>query len=128
MDRIDIHMEVPPVQFKDLSSKENGQSSKEILERVNRARAVQASRFKRMGIHTNAAMKTRQMKEFCVVDSESNDLLEKAMEKLGLSARAHGKILKLARTIADLENGSDIGSHHVAEAIQYRTLDRRVPQ
>ena len=126
MDRIDIHMDVPPVHFKDLSSSETGQSSSEILGRVKRAREIQANRFQKMKIHINAHMNSRQIRQFCAVDSESDELLEKAMDKLGLSARAHSRILKIARTIADLEDKADIGPHHVAEAIQYRTLDRRI--
>jgi len=126
MDRIDIHMEVPPVHYKDLSSPATGQSSSEILGRVNKARETQTHRFKRLKIHTNAQMNSRHIRKFCAVDSESNELLEKAMEKIGLSARAHSRILKISRTIADLENSTDINSHHVAEAIQYRTLDRRI--
>jgi magnesium chelatase family protein len=126
MDRIDIHMEVPSVKFRDLSSTEGGQSSSEILERVRRAREIQTRRFHRMKIHTNAGMNSRQIRRFCAVDSESNDLLERATDKLGLSGRAHSRILKIARTIADLEDRSEIAPHHVAEAIQYRSLDRRI--
>jgi magnesium chelatase family protein len=125
MDRIDIHMEVPSVKFRDLSSTEGGQSSSEILERVRRAREIQTRRFHRMKIHTNAGMNSRQIRRFCAVDSESSDLLERATDKLGLSGRAHSRILKIARTIADLEDRSEIAPHHVAEAIQYRSLDRR---
>ena len=126
MDRIDIHMDVPPVRFKDLSSVDKGQTSAGLLERINTARSVQEKRFKRMKIHVNANMNSRQIRKFCVLDSESNDLMETAMEKFGLSARAHSRILKIARTIADLEEAPDIKSAHVAEAIQYRTLDRRI--
>jgi magnesium chelatase family protein len=126
MDRIDLHMEVPAVQYKDLSSREPGRSSSEILENVNSAREIQTNRFQRMKIHTNANMNSRQIRRFCKVDSESEGLLETAMDKLGLSARAHSRILKIARTIADIESCTDIKSDHVAEAIQYRTLDRRV--
>jgi magnesium chelatase family protein len=126
MDRIDIHMEVPPVPFEDLSSAGGGRSSSEILERVNRARGVQAERFQRMKIHTNANMSSRHIRQFCKVDRESNDLLKSAMDRLALSARAHTRILKIARTIADLEGRPDISATHVAEAIQYRTLDRRL--
>lgn len=126
MDRIDIHMEVPPVQFKDLSSQERGKSSAEILLRVMGARAIQANRFKKMKIHTNADMNSRHIRQFCLLDSESNDLLERAMDKLGLSARAHSRILKIARTIADLEQSNGVSAGHIAEAIQYRTLDRRI--
>jgi len=126
MDRIDIHMEVPPVQFKDLARTETGRGSSEILKRVKKARTIQSKRFRRMKIYSNAHMNTRQIRKFCLLDSESNDILERAMEKFGLSARAHSRILKIARTIADLEGCADIKSAHVAEAIQYRSLDRRV--
>jgi len=117
---------VPPVHFKDLSSAEGGRSSSEILESVEKAREIQAKRFNKMKIHTNAGMNSRQIRKFCQVDSDSNDLLETAMEKLGLSARAHSRILKIARTIADLEESPGMESHHVAEAIQYRSLDRKM--
>jgi magnesium chelatase family protein len=126
MDRIDIHMEVPPVQFKDLKRKETGKGSSEISKRVKKARVIQSRRFRRTRIYSNANMNTRQIRKFCVVDAESNDLLERAMDKFGLSARAHSRILKIARTIADLEGCSEIESTHVAEAIQYRSLDRRM--
>ena len=122
MDRIDIHMDVPSVQFKDLSSPEEGQSSRDILERTNRAREIQAARFLRMKIHTNAQMQSRHLRQFCWVDAESDVLLEQAMDKLGLSARAHSRVLKIARTIADLEGSPDIHANHIAEAI----LDRRM--
>ena len=126
MDRIDIHMEVPAVQYKDLASKNNGRSSADILEQVNKARAIQTKRFEKMKIYTNAQMSSRHLRKFCIVDDESEVLLERAMEKMGLSARAHARILKIARTIADLEGSSEIKSDHVAEAIQYRSLDRRM--
>jgi len=126
MDRIDIHMEVPAVEYKDLSAKEAGRSSAEILERVKGAREVQAERFQRMKIHTNADMGSRQIRKFCEIDQESDSLLERAMDRLGLSARAHSRILKIARTIADLEGEANIKADHVAEAIQYRSLDRRI--
>jgi magnesium chelatase family protein len=126
MDRIDIHMEVPPVQFRDLKGTEKGRGSWEILRRVKKARAIQSKRFRRMKIYSNAHMNTRQIRKFCLLDSDSNDILERAMEKFGLSARAHSRILKIARTIADLEGCADMKAAHVAEAIQYRSLDRRV--
>jgi magnesium chelatase family protein len=128
MDRIDIHMEVPPVPFRDLSSKNAGESSASILERVEAARAVQTERFRRMKIHVNAHMASRHIRKFCVVDQASAGLLEAAMEKFGLSARAHARILKIARTISDLEGSQDIQANHIAEAIQYRTLDRKMFQ
>jgi len=126
LDRIDIHIEVPSVQFKDLSSHEKGQTSSEMMKRINKARRIQGERFLRMKIHVNANMNSRQIRKFCAVDSDSEDLLETAMEKFGLSARAHSRILKIARTIADLEENPDIQATHVAEAIQYRTLDRKI--
>ncbi|MFC1862626.1 YifB family Mg chelatase-like AAA ATPase [Thermodesulfobacteriota bacterium] len=126
MDRIDIHMEVPAVQYKDLSSKEKGRSSTEIFNLVKKARDVQSKRFKRMKIHTNADMNSRQIRQYCEIDNESEGLLEMAMDKLGLSARAHSRVLKIARSIADLELNENIKSDHIAEAIQYRSLDRRI--
>jgi len=126
MDRIDIHMEVPPVQYKDLAAAGGGESSAEILARVKAARKIQAERFQKMKIYTNAHMNSRQIRKFCALDSLSEELLERAMEKFGLSARAHSRILKIARTIADLAASEEITSAHVAEAIQYRSLDRRV--
>ena len=125
MDRIDIHIEVPAVQFKDLTSNENGKSSSEIIERVIRTRDIQHERFKRMKIYTNASMNSRQIRQFCSIDQQAQDLLENAMNKFGLSARAHARILRIARTIADLEECQEIKTHNVAEAIQYRTLDRK---
>lgn len=126
LDRIDIHIEVPPVQFKDLAGSKEGESSATMLDRVKKAREIQARRFQRMKLHTNAGMSSRQIRKFCVLDSQSDDLLERAMEKFGLSARAHARILKISRTIADLDGSEDLRSSHVAEAIQYRTLDRRM--
>ena len=126
MDRIDIHMEVPPVQFKDLAAPEGGESSAEILARVKAARKIQRERFQKMKIYTNAHMNSRQIRKFCALDAQSGDLMESAMEKFGLSARAHSRILKIARTIADLATSEEITSGHLAEAIQYRSLDRRV--
>jgi magnesium chelatase family protein len=126
MDRIDIHLEVPSVPYRDLSSSVDGVSSAEILERVIRAREIQNKRFKRNKIHTNSGMNTRQIKQFCKIDEDSSILLEKAMNRFAFSARAHARILKIARTIADLEGDLDIRVPHVAEAIQYRTLDRKM--
>ena len=98
----------------------------EIIERVKVAREIQAERFHRLKIHANAGMNSRQIRRFCEVDGESDNLLERAMEKLGLSARAHSRILKIARTIADIEGSASLQADHVAEAIQYRSLDRRM--
>ncbi|MBN2061575.1 MAG: YifB family Mg chelatase-like AAA ATPase [Deltaproteobacteria bacterium] len=126
MDRIDIHMEVPAVNYRDIAAKRIGKSSTEILAGIKKAREIQTERFRRTKIHTNSEMNSRMIRKFCEIDAESEDLLEVAMEKLGLSARAHSRVLKIARTIADLEGEGDIKSDHVAEAIQYRSLDRRV--
>lgn len=126
MDRIDIHMDVPAVQYRDLSSKEEGRSSGEMLDNVNRARKVQLERFHKMKINRNADMNSRQIRKYCRIGDDSEALLEVAMDKLGLSARAHSRILKISRTIADLEGIDDIQADHIAEAIQYRSLDRKV--
>lgn len=125
MDRIDIHLEVPSVPYKDLAAEGEEASSAEILARVVATREIQHHRFNGTGIHANARMSSRQIKKFCEIDGESSALLEKAMDRFGLSARAHARILKIARTIADLEGSRDVRAPHVAEAIQYRTLDRR---
>ncbi|MBW1781355.1 MAG: YifB family Mg chelatase-like AAA ATPase [Deltaproteobacteria bacterium] len=126
LDRIDLHLDVPAVPYKDLSGVSEGAASAQILERVMGARKVQEERLVRTRIFTNARMTSRHIKQFCEIDSESSSLLEKAMDRFGLSARAHARILKIARTIADLEASTDIRSSHVAEAIQYRTLDRKI--
>jgi len=126
LDRIDLHVEVTPVSFSELSkNKVNSEGSYEIRERVIKARKIQEKRYaSNNGIHANAQMNAKQLREICVIDKEAQDLLKKAMDKLGLSARAYDRILKVSRTIADLENVEKITSQHVAEAIQYRSLDR----
>lgn len=125
LDRIDIHIEVTPVPFEKLSSQAKGESSVKIRERVTKARAIQAARFENHpGINYNAQMTTRQIREFCATDESSLMLLKTAMNRLNLSARAYDRILKVARTIADLESSEKIAPAHVAEAIQYRSLDR----
>ena len=125
LDRIDLHVEVTPVSFEELSSKEKGESSADIRERVMAAREVQGSRYKENeGVHANAQMSTKQLQVFCKLNSDSQQLLKMAMTKLNLSARAYDRILKVARTIADLEKNKSITSEHIAEAIQYRSLDR----
>jgi magnesium chelatase family protein len=126
MDRIDLHIEVPAVHYKDLSAREVGRSSKDILDQVKKARNIQAERFHKMKIFKNADMGSRQIRKFCTIDAASEALLEKGMDRLGFSARAYSRILKIARTIADLSESIDIKSDHVAEAIQYRSLDRRI--
>ncbi len=124
LDRIDIHVEVPAVPFRDLSTTVDGESSAVIRHRVIAARDTQALRLKRTKIHSNAQMSSRHIKKHCGIDAASANLLEAAIDKLGLSARAFNRILKIARTIADLADRADIETRHVAEAIQYRTLDR----
>lgn len=126
MDRIDIHMDVPAVEYKELSAKEQGKSSGEILEDLKKAREIQKNRFKNLKIHNNAGMSGRHIRKFCEIDSESDKLLETAMERLGLSARAHSRILKISRTIADVGGSKNIKADHIAEAIQYRSLDRKM--
>jgi magnesium chelatase family protein len=125
LDRIDIHVEVTPVSFDDLSNKRKGESSAEIRTRVIEARKIQTQRYKTAeGIHYNAQMGPQQIDEFCLLDDISKKLLKSAIEKLGLSARAYDRILRVGRTIADLEKSDIIQSHHIGEAIQYRSLDR----
>ncbi len=125
LDRIDIHIEVTPVPFEKLSEERKGEASEIIRERVIKAREIQTERFKESEIlHYNAQMNTKQIRLYCKLDQEALNLLKKAMERLSLSARAYDRILKVARTIADLEAQNDIVPNHVAEAIQYRSLDR----
>ncbi len=127
LDRIDIHVEVPLVEYKELASSEKGEKSAQIRERVIAARAVQATRLKGVsGQPLNAGMPSRQVREHCQLDQHSSDLLEQAMEQLNFSARAHDRILKVARTLADLAGEERIGPTQIMEAIQYRSLDRRL--
>ena len=125
LDRIDIHIEVTPVPFEKLSEERMGESSVEIRKRVTAARERQTKRFENNEhVHYNAQMNVRQIREFCALDAGSMQLLKTAMEKLNLSARAYDRILKVSRTIADLENSENITGTHISEAIQYRSLDR----
>jgi magnesium chelatase family protein len=125
LDRIDIHCEVAVVPFKQLSQMEPGEPSAVIRERVIKARHIQERRYKDFkGIHCNAQMTERMITTYAQPDRQSLDVLRLAMERLALSARAYSRILKVARTIADLEGSEHVGSHHIAEAIGYRSLDR----
>ncbi len=125
LDRIDLHVEVTPVAFTELSSVKNFEKSECIRERVIKAREVQAERYKNNdGIYCNAQMSSKMLKDICVITQAGSNLLKVAMEKLNLSARAYDRILKVSRTIADLAASSDIKVEHLAEAIQYRSLDR----
>lgn len=124
LDRIDLHIEVPSVKYRALADKETGESSAVVKERVNQARDVQKKRFGSNDALCNARMTEKQIDQFCRIDEEAHKLIEMAIEKLGLSARAVKRILKVSRTIADLEGDQSIRTSHVAEAIQYRSLDR----
>ncbi len=125
LDRIDIHIEVVPVPFSKLADAAPGESSESVRKRVIDAREIQDERFKEsMGIHSNAQMSSKMMRNYCQIDKTGSSLLKNAMERLGLSARAYDRILKVSRTIADMESSESIKSEHLAEAIQYRSLDR----
>lgn len=126
LDRIDIQVEVPGLRYQELASRDAGESSTLIRQRVNAARSIQLLRFQKRGIHANAQMGTREIKRHCAVKQGAEKLLETAIDKLGLSARAYSRILKVGRTIADLEGSEEIQPAHISEAIQYRSLDRRL--
>ena len=126
LDRIDIQVEVPAVNYRDLRSPAEGEPSSAIRERVIRARDMQLKRLKDAGIFCNARMSARLIKKFCKVDGAAETALAAAMNQFSLSARAYNKILKLSRTIADLDGAEEIRTEHVTEAIQYRSLDRNL--
>lgn len=125
LDRIDIHIEVSPVEYDQLSCKTKEESSAQIKKRVDAARKIQQKRFAGTGITCNAKMTPRMTKEFCILTDDADNLLKISFERLGLSARAYDKILRMARTIADLDNSELIEMSHIAEALQYRSLDRK---
>jgi magnesium chelatase family protein len=127
LDRIDLHVEVPQVKFRDMTGDRCGESSAVIRERVIAARQRQQQRFKdRPRVTCNARMGTRELKLFCALDDTAKDMLKLAMSDMNLSARAHDRILKVARTIADLAANEVLGAEHIAEAIQMRSLDRQI--
>jgi magnesium chelatase family protein len=127
LDRIDIHIEVPAVPYKELSAECAGEKSEDIRRRVVVAREIQLERFKNdKRIYSNGQMKTRHIKKCCKLGEEAQNLLDTAMQKLGMSARAYARILKVSRTIADLDSSETIQAQHISEAIQYRTLDREM--
>lgn len=125
LDRIDIQIEVTPVKYSKLESSESIETSMQIKQRVNFARKRQQERYQSEKIYSNAALTPKLIEKYCKLNKEGKQILQLAFEKLGLSARAHGRILKVARTIADLENKENIETKHIAEAIQYRSLDKK---
>jgi len=126
LDRIDIHIEVPAVPFNELTGGPPGTSSAEIRAQVEQARTIQSKRFERSNTNTNAQMSSRELRQHCVLGKIEHELMRVAVTDMGLSARAHDKILRVARTIADLESVETIQAHHVQEAINYRMLDRDI--
>ena len=124
LDRIDIQIEVKRPKFEKINSKEKIETSKEIRERVNKAKKIQLERYKKYGIYSNAELTTKMVSQFCVLDNKGEELLQNAFKKLKLSIRAYERILKVSRTIADLEGKVNIEYKHVAEAIQYRSIDK----
>lgn len=126
LDRIDLQIEVPRISYQELSGTKDPESSATIRERVEAARKIQRERLAPFGLYANAAMAARHIRRFCPVDEQGHKLLEMVTDRLGLSARSHSRILKVARTIADLAGEESIRQMHLAEAIQYRGLDRKV--
>ena len=125
LDRIDLHIEVKPVEFKKISQLEKVETSKQIRERVNKARKIQFERYKDFNIYSNCELTSKLIEKYCKIDDESKRILKNAFERLNLSGRAYGRILKVARSIADLDGEDNIKAMHIAEAIQYRSLDRK---
>ena len=126
LDRIDIHVDVPSVNMDDLHLPATGETSEIIRERVRKAREIQTQRFEGTGLHSNADMASKNIQEHCKMPQDARDILRKGIDRLGLTARAYDRIIKVARTIADLESAESINSTHIAEAIQYRSLDRKL--
>lgn len=125
LDRIDIQIEVTPVKYQKLSSDTPVETSEQIKLRINKARKIQNERYKNDNIYSNSELTPKLIEKYCKLDEKGKKILENAFQKLGLSARAHGRILKVARTIADLDGKENIEVTHIAEAIQYRNLDRK---
>jgi len=125
LDRIDIHVDVPALAYTQLADRSRGESSEQIRQRVIASREIQQQRFAGTGIHCNAQMPSRMIREYCDLTTDSTRLLEKVTEHFGLSARAYDRILRTARTIADLDGSADISAVHVSESVQYRVLDRK---
>jgi len=125
LDRIDIHIEVPAVKYRDLADRGEAESSADVAQRVERSREIQLERYKGTKIHCNAQMTPRFIKKHCELDNAGNRMLELVTDRLGFSARTYNRILKVARTIADLGGSEHIREEHISEAIQYRSLDRK---
>ena len=125
LDRIDIHIEVPAVKYDELSSMPTGEKSVDIRKRINNSRDLQLDRFKQEKIFSNSQMNPKQIRKYCQLEADSKDILKQAMDKMGLSARAYDRILKVSRTIADLDGTNSIKVQHISEAVQYRSLDRK---
>ena len=125
LDRIDIQIEVTPVKYQKLENDISNEKSENIRETVNKARKTQLDRYKNYGIYSNSELTPRLTEKYCKLDENSKKIMQEAFEKLGLSARAYERVLKVARTIADLEGKENIDTKHIAEAIQYRSLDRK---
>ncbi len=125
LDRIDVQVEVNSVKYEKLNSKKNEETSEEIRKRVNETRKIQQERYRKYNIFSNAELTPQLVEKYCKINEESKKILENAFEKLGLSARAYGRILKLARTIADMDKQEDIQKNHLLEAISYRNLDKK---
>ena len=123
LDRIDIHMEVPSVEFESMRRREKPESSADVRKRVNAARAIQLHRFEGTDVTCNAHMTPEMVGKFCALAAGGEALLKKAFDRMGLTARSHDRLLRVARTIADLEGAEDIGAEHLAEALQYRNVD-----
>lgn len=125
LDRIDIHIEVEAVDYEKLESSQKGETSEEIRKRVNKARKVAQERYKEYGIYSNSELTPRLIDKYCTLGRSEKEILKNAFDKMGFSARAYGRILKVARTIADLDEKENIEVKHIAEAIRYRELDRK---
>lgn len=126
LDRIDLHIEVDEVNYDDLTKETDTESSECVRERVNMARGIQTARYVGSDVHCNAQMTSEMIKKYCALDEKGEKILQNAFDKLGMSARAYTRILKVARTIADLEGSDNIHAKHIAEAVMYRSLDKAV--
>ena len=125
LDRIDLHIEVPPVNYVELNSTSKEETSAEIRERVNRARRIQAERYRGTGVTCNARLTPAMLKKYCVPDAAAEEYLRLSFDRLGMSARAYDRILKVARTVADLSGSEKIKKEHIFSAISFRSLDRK---